>query len=227
MTGTTLQAYDGPLDALLQLIEAEELTITDFSLAKVTDRYLAHVETLERHHLPEISDWLVIAARLILLKSRALLAVPEDEMEETDDLAAQLIEYKQMKDLAERLGDELAEQAPLVGGRPQRVAYDGGMVTGGVDLSALEKAFTDLITNLPTPRPLSEESLEPQLTLEECVESVKHRVARGCIRFTKLFEGVKSRVTMIVTFLAVLELVKQRQLTVSSNGTGLMLEARP
>lgn len=222
----TEPVYDGPLDALLQLIEAEELAITDISLAKVTDRYLAHVETLERRHLPEISDWLVIAARLILLKSRALLAVPEDEIEETDDLAAQLIEYKQMKQLAEQLGDGLAETTPLLGGRPQKVAHDGEMVTDGVDISALEQAFAELIINLPAPKPLAEESLEPQVTLEECVASVKQRVTAGKTGFTKLFEGVKSRVTMIVTFLAVLELVKQRQLAVSGSGSNLALEAR-
>lgn len=222
----TEPVYEGPLDALLQLIEDEKLAITDVSLAKVTDRYLAHVETLERWHLPEISDWLVIAARLILLKSRALLAVPEDETEESDDLAAQLMEYKRMKELATRLGDGLAEHAPLVGGRPQRVTYDGGMVTDGIDLDGLERAFADLIANLPAPRPLAEESLEPQVTLEECVTAVRERVSGGRTAFAQLFEGLKSRVTMIVTFLAVLELVKQRQVIVSGTGPSLTLEGR-
>lgn len=220
------ETYEGPLDALLQLIEAEELDITTVSLAAVTDQYLSHVETLEKQNLPEISDWLVIAARLILLKSRALLAVPEEADEDGDDLAAQLMEYKKMKELAEQLGDQLSESEYLSGGRPLRVVAPDQVVTDGVSAEALHQAFIKALEDMPLERPTRTETLEPQVTIEERIEAVRDTLGNGKSSFASLFTGLKSRVAMIVTFLAVLELVKQRTLAVSGSGSGLSVELR-
>jgi segregation and condensation protein A len=220
------ETYEGPLDALLQLIEAEELDITTVSLAAVTDQYLAHVETLEQRNLPEISDWLVIAARLILLKSRALLAVPAGEDEEVDDLAAQLMEYKKMKELAEQLGRELDGAEYLTGGRPLRVTAPEQVVTDGVDIDGLHAAFVKVLEELPLTKPLRSETLEPQVTIEERIDAIRQTLRRGKTSFGSLFKGLQSRVAMIVTFLAVLELVKQRTLAVSGSGSELAVELR-
>lgn len=220
------ETFEGPLDLLLQLIEAEELDITTISLAQVTDEYLAYVEELEQRDLPEISDWLVIAARLILLKSRALLPVETEDEEAEDDLAAQLAEYKKFKDRAAALGERFTENRFSIGKSPLKFEPPEGIVMDGVTVPELQRAFDELLAELPEPRPVRTETLDAQLTIDECIDSVKSLLTAGPKEFKVLFTKLQSRVAMIVTFLAVLELVKQRLLSVSRDGSALMVGLR-
>ena len=99
-----LPEYQGPLDLLLQLIEQEQLDITKIALAQVTDQYLARVRAMDEQNLKGIADFLVIAAKLILIKSEALLPRPpkraEGEEDPADELARQLLAYKRFKEIA-------------------------------------------------------------------------------------------------------------------------------
>ena len=208
------QEFEGPLDLLLQLIEEQELEITTISLAEVTDQYLARVRELTRENLGEISDYLVIAARLVVLKSRALLPVEADAEEEPDDLAARLAEYKLYKELAASLRDHMDGQGASVGGASFPIEPPKEMITDGVTLAALTDAFQAALAELPKPQKLREETLDDQVTIEECIGEVRQRLTAGPFGFASLFSDVRSRVRMIVTFLAVLELIKQSALTV-------------
>jgi len=102
-----LPVYQGPLDLLLQLIEREELDITKVALAQVTDQYLAYVREMEQHDLANIADFVIIAARLLLIKSEALLPRPPQrapgEEDPGEELARQLILYKKYKEIGEIL----------------------------------------------------------------------------------------------------------------------------
>lgn len=218
-------AFEGPFDLLLQLIEDEELEITQVSLAEVTDQYLGHVKELSRENLPEISDYLVIAARLVLIKSRALLPTEIAEDEEPDDLAAQLAEYKRFKQAAAAFGERIDSGLRSYGKAPDKLPPPEGMVADGVDLEGLHRAFVEILDRLPEPVSIPEETLEDQLTIEECIDRVRTAIQAGPVRFHSLFSDLKSRVQMIVTFLAVLELIKQSTLRVKPDTPQLTLVA--
>ena len=221
------ETFEGPLDLLLQLIQKEELDITTISLSKVTEQYLARVAELQRENIPEISDFLVIAARLLLIKSRVLLATETDTEEaEEDNLAAQLAEYKLYKELADQLGEGMEAGLSTFGREPEPFTATPQLVTDGVELGALHQAFSELVAGLPEDTVLPEQGLEEQLTIEECIASVKEQVARKAQPFAALFRSLKSRVAMIVTFLAILELVKQRTVKISMSKQQLMVAAR-
>lgn len=218
-------AFEGPFDLLLQLIEEEELEITQISLAEVTDQYLGHVKQLSRENLPEISDYLVIAARLVLIKSRALLPTEVIEDEEPDDLAAQLAEYKRFKQAATAFGERLDVGLRSYGKAPSKLPQPEGMIADGVDLEGLHRAFVEILDRLPEPVSLPEETLEEQLTIDQCIGRVRTAIESGPVRFQSLFSDLKSRVQMIVTFLAVLELIKQSTLRVKPDTPHLTLVA--
>lgn len=218
--------FEGPLDLLLQLIEHQELDITTISLATVTDDYLTHLKTLERQQLPEISDWLVVAARLLLLKSRALLPDRATDGVEPDDLAQQLTEYKLYKAAAAELDERMGSLHRSFGKSPSTVSPPAQVVVDGVDLTGLHQAFAEILERLPEPRALGEETLEQRLTIEECIDEVKIRLAKGPKAFEAVFTKLRSRVAIIVTFLAILELVKQRLLTVNYSRRQLTLSLR-
>lgn len=206
--------FEGPLDLLLQLIEERELEITAIALAEVTDQYLARVRELTRENLSEISDYLVIAARLVVLKSRALLPGEEEADAEPDDLAARLAEYKLYKELAGSLREHMDGRGASVGGPSFPIEPPKELIADGVTLSALTEAFHAVLAELPEPQQLPEETLDDQVTIEECIDEVRRRLTGGPVGFASLFKDVRSRVRMIVTFLAVLELIKQSALTV-------------
>ncbi|HEY8108721.1 MAG TPA: segregation/condensation protein A [Patescibacteria group bacterium] len=206
--------FEGPLDLLLQLIEERQLEITSISLAEVTDQYLARVRGLTGENLSEISDYLVIAARLVVLKSRALLPGEEVEEEEPDDLAARLAEYKLYKELAGSLKDQMAERGASVGKPPFPIDPPKEMIADGVTLAALTDSFRQVLEALPKSQQLPEKTLDDKVTIDECIAEVRDRLTVGPVGFASLFRDVRSRVRMIVTFLAVLELIKQSALTV-------------
>lgn len=219
------EKFEGPLDLLLQLIQKQELDITGIALSQVTEQYLVYVEELERESIPEISDFLVIAARLILLKSRALLA-EESEPEEADDLASQLAEYKLYKEAAAMFGEDIAGPRQAYGKEAALFEPSAPIVTDGVTVEALHLAFNELISRFPEEVAMPVESLEERVSLEECIQAVRSQSKRGVRPFKDLFASLSSRLAMIVTFLAVLELIKQQVVRVKMDGRELMVAAR-
>ncbi len=221
------QTFEGPLDLLLQLIEAEKLDITTISLAAVTDQYLRYVERLEQQRLPEIAEWLVVAARLLVLKSRALLPHAEVDTEETpDDLAAQLAEYKLFKRLAGELGSGLRSTDISVGTSPSRLELPPQFVAEGVGLGVLQQAFSAVLERLPMLKPPQGPDVEAVVSLEERITAVRQQLRGGPQRFERMFAAVTSRVALIVTFLAILELFKQRIIGITIGQPRLTLELR-
>jgi len=217
------ETFEGPLDLLLSLIEKQELDITTISLAQVTDQYLERVRQLQRQELPEVTDFLVIAARLLLLKSRALLAEDAPAEDQVDDLATQLAEYKIYKELAGQLSERWDKQLVAFERGSSHYPGDLPLVTDGVSLASLEAAFSAVLQRLPAEAPRESATMEAELTLEECVDNVRQSVARRSVSFISLFAQLTSRLGMIVTFLAVLELFKQQYLTFSTTKNQLMV----
>ncbi len=211
-----LPEYQGPLDLLLQLIEREELDITKVALAQVTDQYLAHVRTLERQNLGDIADFLIVAAKLILIKSEALLPRPPEraagEEDPGDELARQLILYKKYKEIASALHERETEglRTFLRTAAPPKV--EAKLDISNVTPDDLWKAVTRALSLMPDAPSVSSVVAPSKITIRDRIRHIQHTLrSEGRVQFFELLKEATSRVEIVVTFLAVLELVKQRR----------------
>jgi segregation and condensation protein A len=217
-----LPIFRGPLDLLLHLIKQEELDITKVALAQVTDQYLAHIRLLQHLNLAELASFLVIAAKLLLIKSQVLLPQPTslsqgDEVEEDvgDELVRQLIEYRHFKEIA-----LLLQEREDLGLRTYTRLAPPPVLERRVDLS--DVSLEDLVEAMrkalvavgAEPEPSAESvskivspvtvTIGQQMTFISQV--LRHR---RHISFQHLLSSASSRPEIIVTFLAILELIKQ------------------
>jgi segregation and condensation protein A len=206
--------YAGPLDLLLQLIERAELDVTAIALATVTDQYLTHIRQLTEARAEEISAFLVIAAKLIQIKSEALLPRPPAREVGEDDpgeaLARQLRIYKRFKELA-----NLLEERDAQGLRTYLRLAPPPRVEGRLDLSDI--SLTDLFSAAQTIYQLGQDKQAlgtvisaPKVTIREKIAYIAETLGLSeNSSFRKLVESAKSRLEIVVTFLALLELVKR------------------
>lgn len=208
---TKLDAFSGPLQILLELIENKELEITNVSLAKVTDDYLAYLGT---HDVPseELADFLTVAARLILIKSHALL--PEIKLEEdADTLAAQLKLYKEFVLAAENLERIYAKgQVSFERGRIDVFIPAGKLaLPNNAQVSSLHLAFTQLFKRLEPFFALRHISMLKVASVQERIKHIHEALkARAMMTFRDITAGARSKLDVVVSFLALLELTKQR-----------------
>lgn len=209
-----LEQFEGPLDLLLSLIEKEKLDITHVSLAKVTDQYLKYLETEESISLDNLASFLSVAARLILIKSRALLPILEfsDEEEESmDDLERQLREYKRFREITGKLGPALVHGYSA----HARESFLGTQIVfyppSGLSALDLRAHFIGVLGEIPVFEVLPEKEIRAIVTLEEKILHLRSTLAeRAESSFAELTKTATDRVEVIISFLAVLEMVKQR-----------------
>ena len=216
-----LEVFEGPLDLLLRLIEQHELDITKVSLAAVTDQYLGYVRILEEIRPDSLADFLVIAAKLLLIKSQALLPRPpsldsmEGEEEDVgDQLARQLREYKKFKEVAEVLALREAQGLRSYARIAPLPAIEPRLELGDVPVDDLLAALREVLDGHEPIVPVDHVVPPLRITLEEKIEHVigvtrHHRR----ITFRRLLNDSSSRLEIIVTFIAILELIKQGKLT--------------
>lgn len=230
----TLPVFEGPLDLLLHLIEQEKLDISEVSLVAVTDQYLHTMEQLEELTPGALADFLVVASRLLYIKSTRLLPKPpsNDETEESDadSLVRHLLEYRQIKRAATTLR-EREEAGERLFVRPP-TAIDVSELTqkpldfGDISPDMLQKALRRALARIPVAPPPPKIQLYT-VTVAEQIEVVRKffgeakrtRPDRPALTFSTLLSISKSRLEIIVTFLAVLELVKQRELVAEQQST--------
>jgi segregation and condensation protein A len=210
----TIPVYEGPLDLLLRLIEHAELDITAVSLATVTDQYLTYIRQLEDAHAEEISAFLVIAAKLIQIKSEALLPRPPvrevGEEDPAENLARQLRIYKRFKELANKL-----EQRDLLGLHTYLRLAPPPRVEGRLDLS--EITLTDLLEAAQSTflqekekQALGTVISAPRITIRQKIAYISDALGRDKNSSFKTLVGAAStRLEVVVTFLALLELIKR------------------
>jgi segregation and condensation protein A len=208
-----LDSFEGPLDLLLRLIEKAELDITTISLARVTDQYLAYIRQLEVIHPDLLADFLVVAARLILIKSRALLPrPPEPDPEEEDigqDLVRQLEEYRRFKQASERLREREAEGLRSYVRLAPPPAQPKGLAPGEVSLADLLAALQRALDVAPSV-PVNSVVSPVTITIEDKISVIEAALASSRrVHFAGLLMRAHSRMEVIVTFLAVLELIKR------------------
>ena len=217
-----LSVFEGPLDLLLHLIEREELEITQVSLAQITDQYLAYLNQLEDRDPENLAEFLVIAAKLLLIKSRALLPQPSrplvSDREETDigeDLVQRLVEYKKFKEAARWLQEIEAQGFCSFVRLPGTLPSERSLDLGGVTLDDLVNAIQEVLTLKP-PAPSVNETVPPlTITVEEQMEFIDRQTTPGYpVSFRTLIGQAANRLEIIVTLLALLEMVKQRRVII-------------
>lgn len=215
MAQIKLQQFEGPLDLLLSLIEDQKLNITDIALAEVTEQFLTYVKDLEQIDPTALADYLSIAAKLLVIKSKAILpsleVAEDDELEPEEDLTAKLILYKQFKEIAKYLRqlDARGQQGYIRSAVfSQRVNFfpDPNITTVTLHESILH-VLQELkeLDNLPKAR------VKEAVSIQAKISDLQTRLASKIeTSLSELLAEAKNKDEVIVTFLALLELIKQR-----------------
>lgn len=216
--------FEGPLGLLLQLIEKEEMDITEISLAKIADQYIEHIKGAGRLKPEELADFLVVAAKLLLIKSKALLPFLQGEAEqEIQEFEDQLRMYKEFLEAAKKIealigkkrfsfAREFNRQAVLQSA--QLFSPPKKLTTA--DLTAV---FNEIIKSIKPPEKLEEKNLEKMVNIEEKILAIQQTlINRLKISFNHILAGVSNKTEIIVSFLALLELIKQKDVMVAQSG---------
>jgi segregation and condensation protein A len=216
-----ISAFEGPLDLLLQLIEKEKLSITEVSLANVTDQYLAYMESREHVPLHDLSSFLSVAAKLILIKSRALLPIltfTETEEEAIEDLQLQLEMYALFQDRAKSIQGML-EEGKHFGVRDRYLGLEGVYFPPeGIQSAHLKEALEEFLGEIEKSVVLPEATLKKIVSLEKRILDIQDLIAiRGQLAFSEMLKGGAPKEETIVSFLALLELVKQKFISIEQN----------
>ncbi|MBK1834979.1 segregation/condensation protein A [Roseibacillus ishigakijimensis] len=218
-----LDIFEGPLDLLLYLIKREELDITEVSIEKITRQYLDYIDTFRMLNIDLASEFIVMAANLIYLKSRTLLPKqeqpPEEEGDEDDprwELIRQLVEYKKFKDAAGYLARREEEQQGYFPHQPERPELPPVETDPVAELSIFDliQAFQKVLKRFESEHDFGQ-IVDDRFTVADKVEFLLTELQPGGRRrFQTLFEMATTKAEVIVTFLAVLELMKMNQFRV-------------
>lgn len=208
------EKFEGPLELLLDLIEREELAISEVSLSRVAEEYLSHVRTLASPDPEELAGFLVIAAQLMLVKARSLLPglpVPAEEQQSIAELQERLRLLARLRDASrnirelERGGRRMYSRPGFLGSTP--VFYPPPGVTPDV----LSRALAAVIALIPKPKKLAEEKLRRVVSLEEKITHLRRILQDALERgFSEIVAGAKEKMEVVVSFLALLELAKEK-----------------
>ena len=227
LTHVKLPVFEGPLDLLLYLIKKDELDIYDIPIAQITRRYLEYLQLIKMLDLEVAGEYLVVASTLLYIKSRVLLPQdlrpPEDEAEEDDprwELVRQLVEYKKYKDAAFELSQCLAreENVHRRGAALKPEAAESGLAFDKVGLFDLLAVFQKVLARADQREDLRD-IFEDRFTVSDKIQFIQDEMSRRQrIVFEELFVAGASRTEIVVTFLAVLELIRLRQIDVAQEG---------
>jgi len=228
-----LSAFTGPLDLLLHLIKEQEMDIYDIRLEKLTEQYLSRLDKMREENLSVAGEFLVMAATLVYLKSRSLLPVqdrlPEDVEDEDPkwELIRQLIEYRKFKEAAGQLGDREALHSRIFGRTPERVVAPTALQgPGQVSMFDLVWAFQKILRNVEDRARAGRFQYE-EFTVGQKIEFLLDRMTPGEeVLFEDLFRTASSRGEVVVTFLALLELIRLQQLAAWQEGPLMPIRIR-
>jgi segregation and condensation protein A len=229
-----LPVFEGPLDLLLYLIKKDEIDIYDIPIERITSQYLDYLRLIKMLDLELAGEYLVVAATLLYIKSRVILPhdqrPPEDEAEEDDprwELVRQLVEYKKYKDAAFELQQCLSRQENVHGrggtAKPD-LSADGSLPFDKVGLFDLLSVFQKVLARAGQDDDLRD-IFEDRFTVSDKIQLIQSRlVERQRLVFEDLFQEAASRTEIVVTFLAVLELIRLKEIGVSQDGPFGLIE---
>ena len=222
-----LEIFEGPLDLLLYLVKKEEVDIYEVNLTKLATQFIDYVQLMKELDLDIAGEFLVMAATLMYIKSRELLPknqqaeIPEEEEEEDPrwELIRQLVEYKKFKDAAAKLQERELVQEQIyarIPGRPEFVTETPN-ARPEVSIFDLVNAVSNILKRY-NQRPQARDVFEEKWTVSEKIELLAALIQeRKRMRFSELFDKIEHRSEAIVTFLALLELIRLKQLRVEQS----------
>lgn len=219
-----LDIFEGPLDLLLFLIKKNDIDIYDIPIARVTDQYLEYIEMMKMLDLEIVGEFLVMAATLLQIKSKMLLppdpnALAEEEIDPRDELVQRLQEYRVFKEIAEQLKSKENERQNFFTRQVDEEARkemenDAKEVYFETNLFDLINAFSAALSKLKEDK--SYEVSKEEFTVEQKIHDILHSLlAQPRLLLTEIFGMAKSKVEMIVSFMAILELIRLKEIIVA------------
>lgn len=220
-----LEIFEGPLDLLLYLVKKDHLNIYDIPIAKVTGQYLEYIELMRLLDLNIAGEFLVMAATLLQIKSKMLLPAEEDAAQEVQEdpraeLVKRLLEYEKFKEIAQDLREREARQQevfkrPKVAGSEE--SPDESEVYFEASLFDLISAFSQALEDVP--KELFYQVVKDEFTVEEKIHQILHlMLTEDRVQLSTLFAQAKSKIEIIVTFLAILELIRMKEIVAVQKG---------
>jgi segregation and condensation protein A len=221
MVKIKVEQFEGPLDLLLQLIEDQQLDITSLALARVTEQFLDYVKQLQEKNPMHLADFLIIAAKLLVIKSKALLPNLElgiEEEESAYDLTQQLLIYKKYKEAAKYLRRFDLRRQQSWSREPDFSQQVSFVPDPEITPIALSDSIRKLASELKEIIRLPQQVMAEVVSITEKIEHIQKLIADKVeTSLATLLKEAKSKTEVVVTFLALLELTKQRILTVEQN----------
>ena len=218
-----LEFYEGPLDLLLYLIKKNDIDIADIPIKEVTDQYMEYIEMMKMLDLDVVGDFLVMAATLMHIKSKMLLPPDPSELEEEeedprDELARRLLEYKKFKEIADQLGGYEQDRKDLFGRNldeeyKEQLKKESREVYVEASLFDLINAFQEAVHRKP--EDIIHEIAREEFTIEQKIQHVLHILMKDeAVTISHLFGECHTKREMIVTFLAMLELIRIKEIKI-------------
>jgi segregation and condensation protein A len=217
------EVFEGPLDLLLYLIKKEEVDIYEVNLTKLATQFIEHVELMRAFDLEVAGEFLVMASTLMFIKSRELLPVEQQVVVEGDDegedprweLIRQLVEYKKFKDAAAQLQHLELRQENIFPRRPGKIDFESAAVPAKTEAGIFDllNAVNAVLKRFQQKEAGTREIFEDKWTVSEKMEFVLATISnRGPVKFSDLFATAANRSEVVCTFLALLELIRLKQL---------------
>jgi segregation and condensation protein A len=225
MLNIKLEKFDGPLSLLLRLIEKEEMDITQVSIAQVADQFVDYLRALEEIDPELMADFLVVASKLLLIKTKALLPYlySEEEDEEVEDFELQLKMYKEFIQASKKIEKILGTKKFMFARE-----FNRKVVLNNINFFAppkklekndLENLFLEIIGRLRPVEKLEEKTLDKKISIDDKILSIQNiLMERIKFSFNKVLKEAKNKTEIVVSFLAVLELMRQREIVLSQEG---------
>lgn len=221
-----INEFEGPLDLLLHLIKESKMNIMDIEIEKITDQYMNYLDLQEKMNLEIASEYLVMASELIELKSKLLLPNPKNEEGEEEDLREELVnrllEYQAYKEITKVLQDKENLRKEIYTKAPENIrnyVEEDVSITTDVTLDDLVEAFKKYLERKKETKPLQTKITVNEVTVSSRRHDIKNLLrTKKRVSFFELFPVV-SKEYVIATFLAVLEMAKSHELTITQNGT--------
>ena len=217
-----LDIFEGPLDLLLYLIKKNDIDISNIPIAQITQQYMQYIDMMKMLNLDIIGDFLVMAATLMHIKSKMLLppdpSLSQEAVDPRDELAQRLSEYSQFKEIAEALKAKELERQNFFGRSLsdeliQQFKEEAKEVYFDSNLFDLINALSEALKKFP--EEVIHEIVQEQFTVEQKIHEILHYLLEhSSLMLTGLFEKAKNKLEMIVTFLAVLELIRLKEIRV-------------
>jgi len=222
-----LEIFEGPLDLLLYLIKKDDIDINDIPISQITEQYMQYINMMKMLDLDVVGDFLVMAATLMQIKSKMLLPPvpneqPEEEIDPRDELARRLLEYKKFKEIAEALKQKETLRQDFFGRNidPDALAQlkeESKEIYYEASLFDLISALSEALKKAP--EEVIHEIITEEFTVEKKLHDILHLLLKeSSIRLHDLFQRARTKIEIIVTFLAVLELIRLKELIAVQKG---------